>query len=417
MKICIFGLGYVGIGLACLAAEKGHEVNGVDSDLERVKMVSWGKCPIDDEILKKKLTNVQGKIFTTTSAEEGMGDCDIIAICIPTPVDDNLPGLTALEEASNEIAKNLKKGQLVVLESTVAPLTTEKVVQPILEKSGLKAGKEFLLACCPQRVDPGNKRMGLRDIPRVIGGINEKSTEMAVDFYKSILNAEVMVLSSPKEAEAVKMMENAFRDVNIAFVNEMARSLETMGIDINEVIKGASAKPFGFLAHYPGCGVGGHIPADSYHLIEQAKKNGFEPKLLTLAREINGSMPMYTLEKCESALKETKLEIKGAGINVLGLAYKGAVSETRNSPSLEIIELLKGRGAEVKSYDPYVKGSELKTLEEAFNCDCIVIATAHPEFKDLDFKGSKVKAVVDGRNILDREKIRGLKLVYRGVGG
>jgi UDP-N-acetyl-D-glucosamine dehydrogenase len=417
MKLCVFGLGYVGLPLACLAAEKGYEVSGVDTDLEKVKMISWGKSPIDDEVLKKKIANLEGKIFTTTSAEEGMLDADIITVCVPTPIDENYqPDLRFVESAAGSISENLKKGQLVILESTVAPMTTETIVRPILEKSGLKEGRGFFLAFCPERIDPGNRRFTLKDIPRVVGGMDEESTRRAVDFYKSILSAEVLAVKSPKEAEAVKIMENTFRDVNIAFVNEMAKSFDKMGIDIIEVIKGASTKPFAFMAHYPGCGVGGHcIAVDPYYLIDQAGKKGFEHRFLKLAREINNSMPQYTVERCEEALKEAKINIKGAKVNVFGLAYKGGVDDTRESPSFEIIRLLKEKGAEVKSYDPHVKSSELKELKDALDCDCVVIATAHPEFKDLDF-GGKVKAVVDGRNILVKGGLFKKSIVYRGVG-
>lgn len=421
-KLCVFGMGYVGLPLACQATEKGYEVIGVDVDDRKIDLINKGISPIDDDELKNKLKDLKGKIKATNDGLNAVKKSDIVVICVPTPVDENYhPDLKYVKSAAETISKGLKKGQLVILESTVAPLTTENILKPILEKSGLKCGKDFYLCFCPERIDPGNKKFKLKDIPRVVGGINEESTKKAIDFYKSVLDSEVLGLTSPRSAEAVKIMENTFRDINIAFVNEMAKSFDILGIDIIEVIKGASTKPFAFIPHYPGCGVGGHcIAVDPYYLIEEASKEGFEHRFLRLAREINNSMPEYTVERVIEGLNEINKSVKGTKITVLGLAYKGNVDDTRESPAFKIIEKLKKMGGDVKVFDPYVpKMSDFKNLGDALNCECIVIVTAHDEFKNLDLnridkKG--VKVIIDGRNILDKEKVAGVGIVYRGIG-
>lgn len=421
-KVCIIGLGYVGLPLACLAAEKGYTVTGVDVDSKKVESINKGISPLEDEELKEKVKRLKGKITATTEGVSAVKDSDISIICVPTPIDKNyMPDLSCVKSAAETIAKGLKKGHLVVLESTVAPGTTETDVKGILEKSGLKAGKDFLLAFCPERIDPGNKRFRVSNIPRVLGGINEESAKKAAEFYKSILDAEVLTLSSVKAAEAVKIMENSFRDVNIAFVNEMAKSFDKFGIDVTEVIKGASTKPFSFMAHYPGCGVGGHcIAVDPYYMIEDAKRRGFDHKLLKIAREINNSMPEYTIGKVIDGLKELGMGIKGVKVTVLGLAYKGNVDDMRESPAVDIIERLKALGADVKVFDPHVLGrSDVKSLDDALKSEVVVIATDHNEFKKLDLgllKKNGVRLIVDGRNLIDKAKAEGLGLVYRGIG-
>jgi len=421
-KLCIFGLGYVGLPLACLAAEKGYKVFGVDVDEKKVKFINNGISPINDEELKNNLKTLKGKIHATTDGINVVKDSDIIVVCVPTPIDKNFhPDLSYVKSAAETISRGLKRDQLIIVESTVSPLTTEEDIVPILESSGLKSGEDFMLAFCPERIDPGNKKFKLRNIPRVIGGINKKSTEKAIEFYNSILDAEVLDVGTPKNAEAVKIMENAFRDINIAFVNEMAKSFDIMGIDIIDVIKGASTKPFAFMAHYPGCGVGGHcIAVDSYYLIERAREKGFEHRFLQLARTINNGMPEYTVNRVVDGLNEISKSVRGTKISILGLAYKGNIDDTRESPAFKIIEKLKKMGGEVKVFDPYVLGmSDLESLDDALNCECIVIVTNHDEFKNLDLnlvREKGVKVIIDGRNILNKEKIKEMGIVYRGIG-
>lgn len=421
-KLCIFGLGYVGLPLACLAAEKGYEVFGVDIDEKKVKLINDGISPINDEELKNSLKDLKGKIKATVDGSAVVKNSDIIVICVSTPLDENFhPDLKYVKSAAETVSKNLKRGQLIIIESTISPLTTEDDVVPILENSGFKSGEDFMLAFCPERIDPGNKKFKLKNIPRVIGGVNKKSTERAIEFYKSILDAEILNIGLPRNAEAVKIMENAFRDINIAFINDMAKSFDVLGIDIMEVIKGASTKPFAFMAHYPGCGVGGHcIAVDSYYLIERANKKGFEYRFLQLARTVNDSMPEYTINRIIEGLNEADMCVKDTKISVLGLAYKGNIDDTRGSSAFKIIEKLKKMGGKIKVFDPYIpKMSDCDSLNEALNCECVVIITDHNEFKNLDFnllKERGVKVIIDGRNILDKEKIKELGIVYKGIG-
>ncbi|MFQ5871671.1 MAG: nucleotide sugar dehydrogenase, partial [Candidatus Geothermarchaeales archaeon] len=269
--VSIIGLGHVGFPLIKLVSERGFKVVGLDVDTEKVDRVS------------------REGIAATTDPGAALNQADCIIICVPTPIDDDYrPDLSIARSVSETIADHLKKGALIVLESTVAPGTTEEVIVPILERSGLGAGKDFFVAHCPERIDPGNTKWTVRNIPRVVGGINNESTDIAYAFYRELLDAEIIKVSTVKTAEAVKIVENAFRDINIAFVNELAKSFDKIGIDVTEVIKGASTKPFGFMPHYPGCGVGGQcIAVDPYYLIERAGKSGFNHRFLKLAREIN----------------------------------------------------------------------------------------------------------------------------------
>ena len=405
IKACVVGLGYVGFPLLKLINGKGFDVIGLDVDERKINKAIKEECKV------------------TTDASKALNDADCIIICVPTPVDENhRPNLQFVKLASETIAKHLKKDSLVILESTVAPGTTEEILMPILEKSGLKAGLNFHVAYCPERIDPGNKKWTLRNIPRVVGGTDEESTNVAYTFYREILDAEVVRMSSIKVTEAVKIIENTFKDVNIAFVNELAKSFDKIGIDIIEVIKGASTKPFGFMPHYPGCGVGGHcIAIDPYYLIEKAEKAGFSHKFLKLAREINNSMPEYTVQKIMIGLNKAGKCVKGSNITILGLAYKGGVSDTRESPAFPIINQLERWGANLTIFDPYVLDkSTVKTVDEALEKrDCIVIVTDHPEFREITpemLKEKGVKAIVDGRNILDKEKIKKLGIIYEGIG-
>lgn len=405
VKIGIIGLGYVGFPLLELSDKKGFRVNGFDLD-------------------KKKVDAIVNKGFSASlNADDVLTDVDCYIICVPTPVDvDHKPDLSFVENACETISAYLEENNLVVLESTVSPGTTEEVVIPLLEQSGLSAGSDFYVAHCPERIDPGNKKWNVNNIPRVVGGVNQESTDIAYEFYSQILDGKVKKLSSLKNAEATKIVENTFRDINIAFVNELAASFDKIGIDTKEVIDAAATKPFGFLAHYPGCGVGGHcIAVDPYYLIERAEKKGFNHRFLKLAREINNSMPQYTVDKVIKGLNQIGKSVKNSNIAVLGLAYKGGVSDTRESPAYEIIKKLKELEGNLTIYDPYVsEESTVETLDEALNNkDCIVIVTDHPEFKEINGKMLKiknVKVVIDGRNIFNKEKICQKGIIYQGIG-
>ena len=423
-NIAIVGLGYVGIPLACLCAEKGHKVYGFDVDKNKIDSINNGLSPIEDDYLSEKLKNLKGKIKATTIPSECIPNSDVVIVCVPTPVDrNNSPDLTALMNACSSISKFIKEGSLLVIESTIYPGTIEEIVVPMLEKQKFNVKKnEVFVAHCPERIDPGNKKWTIDILPRVVGGMTKEATKKAAEFYRSILNAEVLELSSVKAAEATKIMENTFRDVNIAFVNEMAQSFDKAGIDILEVIKGASTKPFAFMPHYPGAGVGGHcISVDPYYLIEKAKQLGFNHRFLILAREINNNMPHYTIELLENGLKKLKKSLKGAKVGVLGLAYKGNVDDTRESPAHEVINVLKTKGADVFVYDPHVKtGSNVKDLDELLNkSDYVVLVTDHKEFRQMDLeklKKHKIHVVIDGRNCLDKDKIKSMGIIYHGIG-
>ncbi len=385
-KVCIVGLGYVGLPLLCLSMEKGYKTYGLDISNERVEMINNGVSPIKDKFLEQRLKKLNAEATTDSSV---LKKSDIIIICVPTPIDAQYnPNLKPLQGVARTVSKELKKNDLVVIESTVFPGTTEEIVRPILEESGF---------------------------------LSSEGLKQAADFYGSITSSDILELNSVKAAEATKIMENTFRDVNIAFVNEMAKSFDMMGIDITEVIKGASTKPFAFMPHWPGCGVGGHcIKVDPYYLISKAKENGFTHRFLNLAREINNSMPHYTVNKVVEGLNEIDKSVKDTKITVLGLAYKGGVDDTRESPALEIIDELKKLGADLRVFDPYIpEKSTVKNLDEALNSECIVIAADHPEFKSIKpekIKEKGIKVVIDGKNCLDKQGIKALGIIYKGIG-
>lgn len=422
--ITIVGLGYVGLPLACLCAERGYKVYGLDIDGNKIDLINKNQSPINDDYLANKLKILKNKIYATANAAECIPNCDVVIVCVPTPVDrNNSPDLTVLMESTSMISKYIKQNSILIIESTIYPGTIEEIIIPILKKQKFDIYKnDILLAHCPERIDPGNKKWTIENLPRVVGGITREATKKVAEFYRSIINADVIELSSAKAAEATKIMENTFRDVNIAFVNEMAKSFDKAGIDILEVIKGASTKPFAFMPHFPGAGVGGHcIPVDPYYLIEKAKQIGFNHKFLSLARDINNSMPHYTVELLENELNKLKKSIKDAKVGVLGLAYKADVDDLRESPALEVINILKTKNADVFVFDPHMKkGSNVKDFEELLSkSDYIILATDHSEFKNMDLdklKEKKIKVVIDGRNCLDKDKIKGMGISYHGIG-
>jgi len=421
-KIAVVGLGYVGLPLALLVDRKGYEVFGVDIDESKVKMLNDRNFPF---VAEKELFNQfkNGSLKATTDFDN-LINVSVIVICVPTPIyENNMPNLEPLENACQMIAPRLRKGQLVILESTVNPGVSENIVLPILEKrSGLKGGKDFYLSHCPERINPGDKKWTVENIPRVVGSFDKTGLRKTINFYKSIISAEIKPMTSLKEAEAVKIVENTFRDINIAFVNELAMSFSRLGIDIVNVIQGAATKPFAFMPHFPGCGVGGHcIPVDPYYLIEYARNSGFNHDFLSLARRINEEMPEFTAKTVVRALNEKRLAVNGTRIAVLGLAYKPEIDDCRESPAFKIIQHLEEYGADVVTYDPYVPGrSSVNSLQEALKgSPAVVIATAHNEFKKLtpqDFLRNGVSVIVDGRNCLTKENFVKAGIVYKGIG-
>src|SRR5581483_10525241 len=404
-----------------LASKKGYRVIGIDTNQQKVDLINKKQSPFLDEKIQQDMLQYP---IAATADFSGVKDASIVIICVPTPVYENhMPNLEPVEGASKGIAPFLQKGQLVVLESTVNPGVSESVVMPILEKeSGLTCGTDFYLAHCPERINPGDKNWNVENIPRVIGSYGSAGLAMAVDFYSSIITGSIKQMNSLKEAEAVKVVENSFRDVNIAFVNELAMSFSHLGIDVVNVIEGAATKPFSFMAHFPGCGVGGHcIPVDPYYLIEYAKEHGFSHDFLTLARRINRTMPTYTVNRVTEGLNEKKIAMNGAKVAVLGLAYKPVIDDCRESPSFDIIEGLKKQGAQVVTYDPFVLNqSSAKTLQEALTgARAVVIATGHKVFaaltpEDMDQYG--ISVVVDGRNCLDKKAFLQQGITYKGIG-
>lgn len=421
-KLAIIGLGYVGLPLALLAERKGYEVIGVDIDEEKIKTLNAGHSTFFDEAIEKQLYSAKNIIFTTDFSK--IKDATFIAICVPTPVWKNhMPNLEPVIAAVSDVAKHLQKGNVVILESTVNPGVSETVLLPILEKaSGLKCGIDFYLVHCPERINPGDSKWNVENINRVIGSFDNVGLEKATTFYKKIITGSIKQMESLKEAEAVKIVENSFRDINIAFVNELARSFELLGIDVVHVIDGAATKPFSFLAHYPGCGVGGHcIPVDPYYLIEYAKGKGFSHDFLSLARRINNEMPEFGAELVMKGLNEVGVAMKGTKIAVLGLSYKADIDDCRESPAFDVIKELKKYGANVVSFDPFVlKKSDVQTLDEAINgAQGIFIATCHSVFKALNpeyLLQNGIKVVIDGRNCLPKEKFTSAGLVYKGIG-
>ncbi|MFH1840198.1 MAG: nucleotide sugar dehydrogenase [Nanoarchaeota archaeon] len=414
-KVTVIGLGYVGLPLALLIANKGFKVKGYDVSLERLQHIRTKQVKIDDSFASEVFEE------TDLDVDNELTSSDIYIVCVPTPVDKrNQPDLKPLMGAINSISKVLEDNQLVVIESTIYPGMCEEEIQPILEKTG----KKYLLAHCPERINPGDKKWNVNNIPRVVGGICDRSSIKAAEFYKEIINSEVKQLSSIRNAEATKLLENIFRDVNTALVNEMAQSFYRMGIDIKEVIEASSTKPFAYMPHYPGVGVGGHcIAVDPYYMIEKGRLAGFDHELLRIARKINSYMPIYTVNLLQNTFNHFGMSIKGKKIGVYGLAYKPEVNDTRESPSFEIIKRLKElKGAEVVVYDPFVKNqSDVNSFDEFIgqNLDAVIICTAHKEIVNFNYeklKDKNIKVILDGRNCLDKERIKELDIVYRGIG-
>ncbi len=422
--IAVIGLGYVGLPLVLNAANNGYRVTGIDIDPNKVALLQTGKSPIKDPVVEDLLKRVSLDSVKFTSDFADLKSASIIIICVPTPVHQNRsPDLGPVKKSVEEIGSHLQPNQLIVLESTVNPGVSDEVVIPMLEEiSGLTVGKDFYLAHCPERINPGDKQWTVENIPRVVGASDPVGLERAYNFYTSIIKAEIRKMGSLKEAEAVKIVENSFRDINIAFVNELAMSFSQLGIDVVNVINGAATKPFAFMAHYPSCGVGGHcIPVDPYYLIEYAEKNGFYHQFLSLARRINNHMPHFTVDQLILACNESKQVLNGETVAVLGLAYKPDIEDCRESPSFTIIKQLKTTGAKVRVFDPHVPQKQTVTsLEEALDgAIAVIIATAHSEFKSLtpaQFIDQGVKIIIDGCNCLPKEDFVKAGLVYRGIG-
>ena len=412
-SIGVIGLGYVGLPLAVEFARHGFNVVGFDVDESKTGQINAGRSYIPD-VTEKDLAEVvkAGRLRATTKLAE-LGDMDVIDICVPTPLRKTKdPDLSYVVKAVEAVAATLKRGQLVILESTTYPGTTDEVVQPMLEAKGLKADEDFFLAFSPERVDPGNQNFNTRNIPKVVGGCGKASTEAAAALYGSSVDTVVQV-SSTRVAEMVKLLENTFRAVNIGMVNELALMCHKMDLDVWEVIDAAKTKPFGFMPFYPGPGLGGHcIPIDPHYLSWKARQHGFECRFIELAGQVNSSMPEYVVERVGEALNTTKQAINGSRVHILGVAYKRDVNDMRESPALDIIESLAKRGAAIGYTDPWVPelrhaGHTMTSVELgeaiASRPDCFVICTDHAAF-EYDAVVKSGILIVDTRNALkDRQ--------------
>ncbi len=406
----VIGLGYVGLPLVIEFARAGFRVIGFDLDSEKVKVLSSGRSYIKHIPSKDIKHTIQENHFTPTTDFSLLRDTDCILICVPTPLNEHRePDLTYVISTTETIARYLRKDQLVVLESTTYPGTTDEEMRPILESTGLKAGKDFYLAYSPEREDPNNRNFSTRTIPKVVGGFTKRCLKVANALYGEIIETTVPV-SSTKVAEATKLLENIYRAVNIAMVNELKILFDRMGIDVWEVIEASKTKPFGFQAFYPGPGLGGHcIPIDPFYLTWKAREYDFSTRFIELAGEINTSMPYFVVEKVIEGLNGQGKSIKGAKILILGLAYKKDIDDIRESPSLKLIELLKGRGANVQYNDPYVPRikktrkynfrmkSVPLTPERLQSFDCVLISTDHSCY-DYEFIVKHSSLVIDTRN-------------------
>lgn len=420
--IAVVGLGYVGLPLALLIDQKGIKTIGLDVDSRKLSALAAKKSYIDD-ISDQQIAD-SGVMFTDDAA--AVSTADAVIICVPTPVThDKQPDLTPVKSAVKSVAKHLRKGSLLVIESTINPGVCDDIVIPLVEaESGLKVDQDIYLAHCPERINPGDPKWNVSNINRVVGANSKESLDRAVSLYESIIDAQIKPMGSLKEAEAVKVVENSFRDINIAFVNELAMSFDKLGIDVVNVIDGAATKPFAFMPHYPGVGVGGHcIPVDPYYLIEYANSFGFDHSFLRLARSINEGMPQYTVDTLMYLLNEKGKALRGSKIALLGLSYKANIGDDRESPSHVVRELLEQNGADLRVYDAHViDKSNVKSLEEALEgADGVIVASAHDEFKALDASTLHefgVGVVVDGRNILrgEAERLRASGILYQGIG-
>jgi len=407
-RLGVIGLGYVGLPLAVEFARAGFPVVGYDVDESKVAAINAGKSYIPDVSCEHLAQVVKSGRFSATARAASLADVDVIDICVPTPLRKTRdPDRSYVVKAVATTASVLRRGQLVILESTTYPGTTDEVVQPALEEGGLRAGEDFYLAFSPERVDPGNPSFNTKNIPKVVGGINEASTNAAVAFYSQVIDTVVPV-SSTRVAEMVKLLENTFRAVNIGLVNELALMSHRMDIDVWEVIDAAKTKPFGFMPFYPGPGLGGHcIPIDPYYLSWKARQSGFEARFIELAGSINGAMPEYVVERTAEALNSARKALNGSRVHVFGVAYKRDVNDMRESPALDIMQMLARRGATVSYTDPYVPTLEHGTLSltsipehaSADGCDCALIVTDHKVF-DYPRIAKQFPLVVDTRNAL-----------------
>jgi UDP-N-acetyl-D-glucosamine dehydrogenase len=409
--IAIIGLGYVGLPLAGEMAKAGFRVYGIDIDSDRVDTINGGRSYIDDVSDADLAALVARGALVATEDPGVVKEVDAVVICVPTPLTRaKQPDLSYVMTAVTQLVPHLHRGQLIILESTTYPGTTQEVVKPILERSGLVAGRDFHLAFSPERLDPGNRNRGIRTVPKIVGGLTPGCTETACLLYQQV-TPKVVSVSSATVAEMVKVYENVFRNVNIALVNELTLLCDRMGLDVWEIIDAAATKPYGFMPFYPGPGVGGHcIPVDPYYLAAKAREYDFHVRFIELAAAVNDSMPYYVLSRTTQALGSRGKTLSGARTLLIGVAYKKDISDARESPALKIMELLEKRGAVVSYHDPYVPeitlpnpGAKLQSVpltdEALASADCVIIATDHSAI-DYRLVADQAALIVDTRNVL-----------------
>ncbi len=406
-RVGLIGLGYAGLPLAVAFAEAGFPVVGVDLSAERVTALNAGRSYVGDIPAQRLAPLLEQERFTATSDYDALADVDAVTICVPTPLSKTkAPDVSAIVGAVEALAPRLRPGQLLVLESTSYPGTTEEVLRPVIERHGLTIGEDVFLAFAPERVNPGDTRFGTRNTPKLIGGCTPACSDLAVALYRTIVD-EVVAVSSPTVAETAKLLENTFRAVNVALANEMALMCERLGIDVWEVIDAAATKPFGFMPFYPGPGLGGHcIPIVPHYLAWKLKTLGYEARFIALADEVNSERPGHVVHRIADALNDEAKPLRGSRIVVLGVTYKPDVADTRESPPLEVLSLLLAKGADAVYHDPHVPAVELdgrrlesvaldeRTLGEA---DCVVVATDHRGY-DWGWIAAHSRLLVDTRN-------------------
>src|SRR5216684_2779540 len=422
-RVGVIGLGYVGLPLLTEFAGKGFSTVGFEVDEGKASQINAGQSYIGDvaSSLVKELVDA-GRLRATTDFDH-LKECDAVIICVPTPLRKTKePDVSFILAAAEEIRKRLRRGQLVILESTTYPGTTDEVLLPMLQETGLKLDEDFLLAFSPERVDPGNPHFQTRNIPKVVGGVTDDSTKAAACLYSQIVN-EVHAVSSARVAEAAKLLENTFRAVNIGMANEMARLCYALNIDTWEVIRAAATKPFGFMPFYPGPGIGGHcIPLDPHYLLWKARQHGFDSRFIGLAEEVNSRMPDHVVQLVADGLNDDRKAMNGSRVLLLGVAYKPDIDDVRESPALSIIDRLRSKGCEVRYHDPFVRelsfddahtvgnGTALSSVdltdEELYAADCIVIVTNHSQI-DYARVTELAALVVDTRNALNGDVRRG----------
>lgn len=423
--IGVIGLGYVGLPLIIEFCLKGYRGIGFEVDARKADSINSGESYIVDVPAKNVAECLAGGKLLATTDFSRLSECDVIIICVPTPLRKTKdPDMSYIMAAGEEIQKHMRKGQLIILESTTYPGTTDEVLQPMLEEKGFKLDEDFLLAFSPERVDPGNPQFQTHNIPKVVGGVSADSTDVAAMLYGQIVN-EVHPVSSARVAEACKLWENTFRAINIGMANEMARLCNTLGIDTWEVVRAAATKPFGFMPFYPGPGIGGHcIPLDPHYLSWKARQHGFDSQFISLAEQVNSGMPAYVVKLVSTALNDVKKAVNGSKILILGVAYKKDIDDMRESPALSIIDLLRSRGAELYYHDPFVVevtfdhaytigdaeplyNSEL-TDELVKSSDCVIICTEHSTV-DYHRVCELAPLIVDTRNALSLDVRNGSK--------